>query len=194
MIDLVEQYSIRLIEYQGINMRLFYLLIAVIVIAVFIFLIIIFFPSKTVCGNDKCESTENCFECPEDCKCASGQYCSHDSKKCISPICGNDVCEIGETTENCCDDCGCIIEGEICNENIHVCEIPEAKISDERAIELATKYFEDMGREVISAKVLGSTVIQGKSGKNVAVNVTDVQWLEMLVVMEDGQIIHRMRT
>jgi len=56
--------------------------------------------SKDVCGDGICGSAENCWDCPKDCPCSSGEYCSEEAKLCIKPSCGNGECEPGESIEN----------------------------------------------------------------------------------------------
>lgn len=65
------------------------------------------------CGNGKCEVTEHCGNCPNDCPCDVGEYCKSD--KCVKPQCGNNECE--PPFENCanCQDCACA-QDEACYE------------------------------------------------------------------------------
>ncbi len=67
---------------------------------------------KIVCGDGKCDKTENCADCVKDCGCKADEECSFE-KKCVEkeiepegPECGDGVCD---ASENCfdCKDCRC---------------------------------------------------------------------------------------
>ncbi|MBU1915961.1 hypothetical protein KKC47_02430, partial [Patescibacteria group bacterium] len=72
-----------------------------------------------VCGDDKCEKSENHFSCPDDCEppppvcgdrsCEAGETFESCPKDCEPPppVCGDDKCEEnrGETFANCPQDC-----------------------------------------------------------------------------------------
>jgi hypothetical protein len=92
-------------------------------------------------GNKICDTGENCFDDPADCKCAEEEYCS-DQKICLGPVCGNGKCELYEGPDNCCIDCDCIMPNEMCNLQTKSCGPLEMNLSEERALEIASKYFE----------------------------------------------------
>lgn len=71
------------------------------------------------CGNNKCESGENCANCSKDCgaccgngKCDNGETCSTCSKDC-GACCGNGKCDHGETCSTCNKDCHCAPSGAL---------------------------------------------------------------------------------
>ncbi|NOZ01356.1 MAG: hypothetical protein GXP54_05640 [Deltaproteobacteria bacterium] len=69
----------------------------------------------TSCGNDKCESNENCGNCIGDCPCADGEFCA--GTTCQKAVCGNSQCEApAENCENCFDDCSCKKGEQACHE------------------------------------------------------------------------------
>lgn len=146
--------------------------------------------AEVICGNGVCDESENCFDCLKDCKCEIGEYCSLQSKKCVKRVCGNGECETGEYVSNCCDDCGCSTPNcEICNKETHLCEIPEAKISDESAAEFVTRYYQDKGYVVEDVVVQGSTCTYDKPSKSVSVKLVDDDFRKLVRVMEDGEIV-----
>lgn len=54
------------------------------------------------CGNNRCESKENCDSCPEDCICQEDERCER--RRCRT-YCGNGVCESDESYISCSTDC-----------------------------------------------------------------------------------------
>ena len=144
---------------------------------------------KVICGDGDCDVSENCFDC-KDCRCKSGEICSPKSKTCVKPVCGNGECESGEYIYNCCDDCGCSTPNcEVCNKETHLCEVPEAKISDESAVEFVTKYYQDKGYVVEEIVVDGSTCTYDKPSKSVSVKLEGNEFIMLVRVMEDGEIV-----
>lgn len=171
--------------------RIYFLLllaVAVIVAVAFIFLRI---PksSNPVCGDDKCNSGENCYDCPQDCKCGTDEYCSEESKACVKPQCGNGKCEPSENTENCCDDCKCVLLGETCNKVTHKCEMPGVNVSDQRVNQLVTEYFKNQSKTVASMNITGIITWEGKLGKKVSVNITEEIWPSYVLVTEKEEVI-----
>ncbi len=87
---------------------------------------LLFIPGKPACGNGVCGPEENCFDCPQDCKCMKGEYCSPEEKTCVkltSSVCGNSVCESDENCSNCPQDCGPCSSTSVCGNS--VCESDE---------------------------------------------------------------------
>eukprot|EP01098_Paradermamoeba_levis_P004021 TRINITY_DN1759_c0_g1_i1.p1 TRINITY_DN1759_c0_g1~~TRINITY_DN1759_c0_g1_i1.p1 ORF type:complete len:444 (+),score=119.18 TRINITY_DN1759_c0_g1_i1:68-1333(+) len=94
------------------------------------------------CGDGKCNRTENCVTCPQDCKCLfcgdglclktdneTCTSCPQDCGKCpVTSVCGDGVCQQGkEACGNCPVDCGlCVICGDgVCDlsENCDSCPL-----------------------------------------------------------------------
>jgi len=146
-------------------------------------------PVSSICGDNICESGENCYDCPKDCKCGKVHYCSFEEKKCVKPICGNEICESYESPSNCCLDCKCTFPGEICNKKTKKCRIPEMNLTDERAIGLTTKHFENLGLEVTSIEILGVGSYNKKLIKKVRVKFFKENWFVYVGITEDGKII-----
>ena len=146
-------------------------------------------PEKSVCGNGICEIDENCYECPIDCKCEEGQYCSPEKKECVSPLCGNGICEPFETYEDCCDDCGCLTEYEECNKTTHRCEIPKIDMSEEMVKELVSAYFEKKGMKIEEFGLISDTIYKDKPAKSCGVVIKGENWPRLVVVTEDGEVI-----
>jgi len=172
-----------------------YVLLGVgIIIIVAISYFLFFKPSKppeavAVCGNNICEIGENCYDCPADCKCNPGEYCSKEEKKCLKSICGDGICDPLEDWTTCCDDCGCVGEGEVCNKETHACEIPMT-LTDQRAEELARKYFEDKGMEVVSVEVTYTGLMEDKTpAKFLTVFIAGQEWPESIAVTENEEVI-----
>jgi len=187
---MINQYSIE----QGQSKKIYFIIILSIVIAVSLIAFYVFIKlpgheTKEECGNGKCETGENCYDCSQDCKCGTNEYCSEVDKKCVSSICGNGKCEPFESSENCCDDCKCDIAGEFCNITTHKCEMPGLQISDERVKELIANYYKDQGKTVISMEVQGTIEWKGELGKEVSVNITNQEWLDVVLVTEKGEVI-----
>ncbi len=55
-------------------------------------------PGGAVCGNETCESGENCSNCPRDCGCAEGYECV-DGVCQLSAVCGDGIIQEGEECE-----------------------------------------------------------------------------------------------
>jgi hypothetical protein len=103
--------------------------------------------------------------------------------------CGDKACQIGEDTSNCCIDCGCLKPGELCNIQKNKCELKEISLTDDRAIELATKYFEDQGLIVTSASVLGTFTYQNQLVKSVIINIEGEEEHRSILIMENETVI-----
>jgi len=141
-----------------------------------------------VYGNNICELEENCYDCPKDCKCEVEEYCSAKEKTCIKPTCGDGNCEPYENSGNCCDDCPCISEGEVCNKDTHVCWFP-INLTDERAIELTRKYFEEKGDEVLLIEIVYTGLTdEGEVAKFIRVNLKKCDRLNMISITGEGII------
>lgn len=145
-------------------------------------------PTKPVCGNQICEAGENCYDCAADCKCGSAQYCSQTTKTCVSPQCGNKVCEPLENPNNCCDDCYCSLPNEACNPNTHKCVARPLNITDARAVELATNYYEQKGKTVVTADAMGVISYYGKAGVRVKITIKNQDWPNTVIVTEDETV------
>jgi len=146
----------------------------------------------TVCGNNICELTEDCSNCIKDCGCAGDKYCDNIGI-CRSLVCGDDTCSDDEI-DSCCEDCGCL-EGEICNENIQVCqEIVEDEID---FTEIVNTYMEENSIEgtitKISDEYYGEQIVKqasidcGTSGIPYPCQI-------ILFIDNDGTILEEMRT
>ena len=169
--------------------KLWYIIIAVVILGLLSFILFKVMTSTALCGNGVCEAEENCYDCSEDCKCEEGKYCSAEKKECVEPDCGNGVCEIFESSENCCLDCECAIPGEICNEETKKCELQEMEISDERAKELAISYYENESLVVVSTEVIKTTVYDEKLIKQVRVQISGEQWFRYVGVTDDEEVM-----
>lgn len=165
------------------------LLIGVIAFTIFTFLT----PKKTsVCGNNVCDASENCYDCPQDCKCGSpNSYCSSTQKKCITSQCGNGVCEPFESMQNCCEDCGCSSAYQTCNKTTHMCEIPAANISDDRVKELATQYYANKNETISEFGIISSTVYHNVSAKSIGIKILGDLKVHILYVTVDEQIYEK---
>lgn len=102
--------------------------------------------------------------------------------------CGNKICDIGEDGDNCCIDCGCYKPSYVCNFQTNKCEYKQISLTDERAMELATKYFEDQGKNVTATSVLGIFTYQNKLAKNVLVSIEGADVFISVLVTEDGKV------
>ena len=171
---------------REINKNQFIAIFAVILIIAVIFLT--FNLTRETCGNSICRGDENCFDCPKDCKCEVEEYCSAKEKTCIKPTCGDGNCEPYENSGNCCDDCPCISEGEVCNKDTHVCWFP-INLTDERAIELTRKYFEEKGDEVLLIEIVYTGLTdEGEVAKFIRVNLKKCDRLNMISITGEGII------
>lgn len=144
--------------------------------------------SKVTYGDGACDSSENCWDHPKDCKCKEGEHCSLEDKKCLKSTCGDNVCDPTENSGTCCEDCPCISEGEVCNKETHSCEFP-ISLTDERAEELAIKYFEEKGNEVLSAELLHVGLTEEKEvAKYILVRIKDYEFTQVVHVTEDETV------
>jgi len=172
------------------QLRIILLIFLIVAIAVTVFLS--FIPRKVaVCGDNVCDSSENCVDCPKDCKCSSNAYCDQANKKCVSSKCGNGVCEPFESMENCCNDCGCSSKYETCNKATHKCEMPVANISDWRAKELVTEYFANKNKTISEFGLISDTVYQENPAKSVGVKLQGEVGVHILIVTENEQVFER---
>lgn len=146
-------------------------------------------PSTHVCGNNVCESEENCYDCPKDCKCAEGEYCSAEEKTCVKPVCGDGRCEPYENSMNCCLDCECDIRGEVCNKVTYICEMPTINLTDERINELVTSYYSNQGKTIDNLEIMEEFVWENKTGRNVEVRIQGEERLRFVLVTEEEEII-----
>ncbi len=144
--------------------------------------------SKVRHGDGICDVSENCWDHQKDCKCDKGEFCSKEEKKCVKPECGNGKCEQYENSYTCCLDCECILPGEFCNEDTKKCETPEMKLSDEKALEIAKKYFEDKEIDAGSAVVGRVSAYNEELIKVVNVPISHGRFLSVGVT-EDGRVI-----
>ena len=149
-------------------------------------------PKKTVCGDNVCDSSENCYDCPIDCKCSTNGFCNQTTKKCDVPRCGNGVCEPFENMENCCNDCGCQNNYQTCNTTSHVCEMPQATISDQKVRELATEYYTNQSKTISEFGLISTTVYQNKPAKSIGVKLQGEYGVHILIVTDDEQVIERL--
>ena len=168
------------------------ILLIVLIVAIAVTALLFVTPRKAaVCGDNVCDSLENCVDCPKDCTCGSNAYCDQVKKKCVSSKCGNGICEPFENMENCCDDCGCSSKYETCNKATHKCEMPIANISDERVKELATEYFADKGKSISTFGLISNTVYQEKPAKSIGIKLQGEMGVHILIVTEDEQVFER---
>jgi hypothetical protein len=139
--------------------------------------------------NGICNPGENCYDNPTECKCNGEEYCPVESKVCTNPICGNGNCETGEGIDNCCDDCGCSSpDCEICNKANHVCQIPEANISDQAVINAVTNYYQANGYTIENITLQNSTCTNSQRSKSVSVKLTNDEFMKLVRVTEAGEV------
>jgi len=69
--------------------KVIYVLIGLVLLIVFVSVLFFISARESVCGNGICEVDENCFDCPKDCECVDGEYCSPEEKICVMPTCGD---------------------------------------------------------------------------------------------------------
>jgi hypothetical protein len=74
--------------------------------------------AQATCGNNKCDPSESCSSCPDDCgeckpvcgdgSCSGSETCTSCSKDCgaCAPKCGDNVCNGNEDCSTCSKDCG----------------------------------------------------------------------------------------
>ena len=183
------------INHSGRNLA-FLIIILVVVCAIAVVAFVFLVPQKasvsSVCGNNVCEGSENCYSCPQDCKCAgANSYCDASQKKCITATCGNGVCEPFESTQNCCNDCGCQSSYQTCNKTSHVCTLPELNISDERVQELATQYYLNKNETVSSFGIISSTIYNGQPAKSIGARIQGDLKVHILYVNANEQVFER---
>ena len=89
---------------------------------------------KNVCGNGRCEVSETCSSCAQDCgkcpvfcgdgSCNGVELCSSCSIDCgaCPPVCGNGKCDLTESCSSCAKDCGVCLPK--CGD--HVCNVDES--------------------------------------------------------------------
>jgi len=123
-----------------------------------------------ICGNNACDSGENCWNCGADCACKDGQYCSSKENACVNTACGNGVCEPFEDSSNCCLDCKCHSIGQMCSQATKSCEAQDFSVSDDEAKEIAMAYFNNTGN---AADIIGFGTYYGKLVKVVRVETSD---------------------
>ena len=142
-----------------------------------------------VCGDGICGQTENCWDCPQDCKCAVGEYCSSEEKKCLKPVCGNQKCEIFENSANCCIDCPCEISYTKCNNETKACETPSMAIGDEEIKKIVSDYYgkKSMQTETITPKDV--YVWGGKVGRKTEVKLAGDSSLKYVLVTDAKEVI-----
>ena len=181
---MMEQYNEEL-EKNPKSRKVIYIFIGLFILTITAVSVFFLIQKSPVCGNEKCEKSENCDSCFEDCKCSEGLYCSEG--KCIEPTCGNNKCEYFE--DDCCIDCGCTESGYVCNMNTNECEFKEFTISNDRVTELVTDYFTNQGKEIISMNITNLVTWENKVGKYVNVYVKDQSWVSSVIVTEDEEVV-----
>ncbi len=142
--------------------------------------------AKSVCGDGICSDDENCYDCPRDCKCLKGQYCSKENKECVYPQCGNGICEPFESFENCCDDCPCGISWLVCNTTSHSCEPPHINITENEAINIVRKYYENYTIESIDDAHI--SFFNNSLGIQIRVKIKN-EWEKYVFVSENREVI-----
>lgn len=91
-----------------------------------------------VCGDGICGATEDCNNCPQDCGCKSGEYCSS-TGVCRTDVCGDSICSSNENkTQSCCEDCGCL-SNKLCNKMTQTCQ-DKLIISEDEVRKVASNY------------------------------------------------------
>jgi len=146
------------------------------------------------CGNEVCEITENCENCPLDCGCANTEYCEESSRVCKAIVCGNGIIETGETKENCCIDTGCESE-QICNEVTQKCM--EKSNADENIIgQIANDYITERelsaSVESITDAYYGEEIVKQVKIKCDIGQETPCEII--LYIGNDGQVLEEIRT
>ena len=69
----------------------------------------------TYCGDNTCQSNENCFTCSNDCVCQEGYECDSLTEKCkLLPKCGDGSCDPNENCMSCEQDCYCS-DNQVCS-------------------------------------------------------------------------------
>ncbi|MCK5698813.1 MAG: hypothetical protein KAH93_03125 [Candidatus Aenigmarchaeota archaeon] len=168
-------------------------IISVAVIVVFAVAIILFLTFKSsgtaVCGDGECEATENCYDCPKDCRCSGGEYCSGTEKMCVASECGNGVCESFENSDTCCEDCLCNQDLEFCNKDTHKCELPDTGMTDETLKLLIKQYFNSEGKSVDKVENIREDVYEGQVVKSLEVTLAGEDKVHLVFVNPDGKVI-----
>ena len=143
---------------------------------------------KVICGNGICDPAENCWDCPKDCKCAVGEYCSSEEKRCLKPVCGNQKCEIYENSANCCVDCPCEINYTKCNQETKSCEAPSTALGDDEIKKIVADYYskKSMQTEIITPKEV--FVWGGKVGRKTAVKLAGKGTLKYVLVTDAREV------
>lgn len=150
-------------------------------------------PVQNVCGDNICGINEDCNNCPDDCACASDEYCS-DIGICKKYVCGDGICS-GNENNTCCIDCGCP-ENQICNKIINQCQI-KANISNENVREIAIEY---INSQQITGDVVEiiDTYYQNQSCKQVNIDCRTEEMpypcIIILYINNSGEIIEEIRT
>jgi hypothetical protein len=143
----------------------------------------------TKCGNGVCDQPENCRDCPQDCKCEVGEYCSAAEKACVKPVCGNRKCEIYESSDNCCIDCPCEISYTKCNPDTKSCESPPAELGDEEIKKIVAEYYGSKSMQVENITLKEVFVWEGKTGRKTEVKFVDRDDLEFVLVTDAKEVI-----
>jgi len=144
---------------------------------------------ESVCGNNVCEKNENCFDCPQDCKCPTGKHCSENTRSCVAPACGNQECELFEDPSGCCIDCGCWTPGEVCNMTANICQKGDIKISDQEVKEAVINYYKSKGITITPDEIIveGVTTYKNKLAKQAHVKINEI--FSLLLVTEEKEVI-----
>jgi hypothetical protein len=143
---------------------------------------------KDVCGDGICSQAENCWDCPQDCKCAEGAYCSHEEMKCVLPVCGNGKCEIYENSANCCIDCPCELADTTCNNATKMCETPPFGLGDDAVRQAVLDYYAQKSMTVENI-TLQEVRVWVKTGRVVQVKLQGQSDLKFLLVTETKEVI-----
>jgi hypothetical protein len=148
-----------------------------------------------VCGDGICGATEDCNNCPQDCGCKSGEYCSNIGI-CRENVCGDGVCSNEENmTHNCCEDCSCTFD-KICNKVTENCQ-EKINISEGDVTKIANDY---MNKNSINGTIIEITDAYYKNETIKQVNI-DCRTKEIpypcqivLYINSTGKIVEEMRT
>jgi hypothetical protein len=121
--NMIRQYQQAEQEYV-LSKKFFYLLFLVISIIIIVFIVYtILRPSKVVCGDNICDTTENQQTCCLDCGCPAGKECYNNVCVALSR-CGNGICEVEENCYDCPKDCKCKTN-EYCSKETKECMLPQ---------------------------------------------------------------------
>lgn len=148
-----------------------------------------------VCGDNICGATEDCNNCPKDCGCKQGEYCS-DIGVCRTELCGNEICSPEEnTSQSCCEDCGCL-SNKICNKVTQTCQ-EKATISENDVRKIANNY---MSQNNITGTITNITDSYYKESitKQVSINckTEEINYpcVVILYIDNSGKILEEIRT